>query len=550
MNENQNWDALREHFENIKDNINIAELFSSNPKRFNEFSLCLDNLLYDYSKQRVTRETLNRLLDLAHGAHLKQKIEDLFSGKKINVTENRSVLHTALRDFSTKPLYIDGKDIKEEVLLTLCQMEAFVEGIHGGEICGITGKPFTDILCLGIGGSELGPLLVSEALTQYKTSDLRLHFVSNCFGEQLASKLHQLNPETTLCIVSSKTFTTPETLINAQSVLDWMQSWAQSCNPSRSNKCLSMPVQDPKSIFKHFVAVTANKERAADFGILPENIFEFWDWVGGRYSIWSAVGLPVALLLGMSHFKAFLRGAKWMDAHFYTAPFEQNMPVIMALLGIWNVNFWGAATLAIVPYDNRLDKFPDYLQQLEMESNGKSTNIEKNPVKNATAPVIWGGIGCNAQHAFMQLLHQGTQMIPVDFLIAARGDDHYPNQHNLLFASCLSQSKALMEGASDKVFPAKMCPGNRPSSTLVFSDLTPHMLGALIALYEHKVFVQGVIWGINSFDQFGVELGKQLAKKILASMDESDEDTDSSSLGLMQFFRSYEKETGFPPSRE
>lgn len=526
------WVELQEHYHDSAE-VKCRDLFESDPKRFEQFSLQVGDILFDYSKQLVTKDTVEKLCALAESVELNNKIKAIFSGEIVNRTENQAALHTALRDFSLNPVMVKGQDVKDKVQAELQKMAELAEAIHLARRLGSTGIAFTDVLCLGIGGSELGPALVCEALDGYKVCDLKFHFISNVFGQTLAECLRQLNPETTLCLISSKSFTTPETLRNAVSVQQWYKSRTLSAG---------------HSFDKHLLAVTAHKERAMNFGILEENIFEFWEWVGGRYSIWSAVGLPVLLKIGVPHFMSFLRGARLMDSHFYTAAFEQNMPVLMALLGIWNTNFLNTKSHAILPYDDRLRLFPAYLQQLEMESNGKSINEFLLPVDYSTAPVVWGGIGCNGQHAFMQLLHQGTEIIPVDFLVAAKGDPEFKEQHQLLVASCLSQSKALMEGQNDAFFSesdpikaAKLCSGNRPSSTLFYSELTPQILGSLIALYEHKVFVQGVIWGINSFDQWGVELGKRLAKNILPNLekDPNEFQSDSSTKGLIRFFQEY-----------
>lgn len=506
----------------------LQDLFQQDPKRFEKFSLEIEGLLLDYSKQRITEHTFKKLISLAESAGLSTKIKALFSGEVVNRSENRPALHTALRDFSANPLMVQGEDIKVNIAENLLHMEDFSDKLRSGEYRSPSGQPITDVLCLGIGGSELGPYFVCEALEQYKITDLRFHFVSNVFGPTLEERLKTLRPESTLCIISSKTFTTPETLQNALSVKAWFES----------------TIKTP-----YMVAITANPKRAEAFGISKEFIFEFWDWVGGRYSIWSSVGLPVVLKIGMDHFKSFLRGARKMDSHFYSAPFSENMPVIMGLLGLWNHNFLEAKTYALLPYDDRLRSFPAYLQQLEMESNGKRVDESGEYLSISTAPVVWGGVGCNGQHAYMQLLHQGTQMIPVDFLIGAKiSPPEFQDQHKLLMASCLSQSKALMEGEMkeaskdgvvDPLNKAKSTPGNCPSNTLIYSELTPHTLGSLIALYEHKIFVQGVLWGINSFDQWGVELGKTLAKNILPHLDQELDkfETDSSTKGLISYFQ-------------
>lgn len=526
-------------------NQSVGDLFASNPHRFRQFSLQVGELLFDYSKQRVQAETLTLLCDLARAAGLPQAIEDLFTGQAINRSENRAVLHTALRDLDPAALPVEGKDIKPAIQAVLDQLEIFSEKLRSKTYLSASGRPFTDILCLGIGGSELGPVLLDQALSPYKTAALQLHFVSNV-DASLPQLLKKLDPHQTLCIISSKTFTTAETLENVKAV----KAWFRAALPKEAN------------VAQNLVAVTANRKRAEQFGILPEQVFELWDWVGGRYSIWSAVGLPLILSLGMPHFKAFLAGAKAMDTHFRTAAFHENMPVLMALIGIWNRNVLEFPTLAIMPYDQRLYHFPAYLQQLEMESNGKAVNQTGDPVDYQTAPIIWGGVGCDGQHAFMQLLHQGTQIVPVDFLIGLETEGNDSDRQKLLFANCLAQAKALMEGVeaesvvegSYALASAKTCFGNRPSSLLVYPKLSPFVLGSLIALYEHKVFVQGVIWDINSFDQWGVERGKTLAKDILALLKEPSfagnlagssenklDSLDSSTQGLINFFNQTEK---------
>jgi glucose-6-phosphate isomerase len=520
------WGHLIQHQNTFEGDL--LQLFAKYPNRFEQFSLQVGDILFDYSKQRITNETLQLLVALAEESQLTEHRKALFSGEKINFSEGRAVLHPLLRDLSDTPFFFEGKNIKADIHAVLQQLETFTDNIRQQYHCGITGKPFTDIVCLGIGGSELGPSLVNEALGAYKTTHLKFHFVSNVDGHTLNTTLNILDPCTTLCIISSKTFTTPETMQNAKSIKEWFSTEFKS---------------EQKAI-QHCVAVTAQRDKAMAFGILPTHIFDLWDWVGGRYSIWSAVGLPVILAIGVPSFREFLKGAYEMDKHFYSAPFDSNMPVLMALLGIWNNNFWGFSTHAVLPYDDRLARFPAYLQQLEMESNGKSIARDGQSIAHNTAGVIWGGVGCNGQHAYMQLLHQGTHIIPVDFLLAVQGASVYPEQQKLLVASCFSQSKALMEGqiCTEEGQPldnAKVCSGNRPSSTILYPKLTPKILGSLIAAYEHKVFVQGIIWGINSFDQWGVELGKTLAKKILNDLDKKSNEiiSDGSTKGLIQFFQ-------------
>jgi glucose-6-phosphate isomerase len=493
------WQALQQHHSETVE-LKISDLFTINKQRFDSFSLQACGLLCDYSKQRITEQTLELLCDLAHQANLKAAIEKLFSGAIVNHTEQRQALHTELRHPNPH---------KTEVKKVLAQMRSFVDYVH-------TSK-YTDIIVLGIGGSDLGPRLVCESLAAFKVTDRRLHFIANVDGDTVTPLLKQLNPQTTLCIINSKTFTTVETLANATIVQNWL----------RAN------VDDAAA---HQVAVTADKNAAIAFGVSPDQIFEFWDWVGGRYSVWSAVGLPIAIRIGMDNFERFLAGAHAMDQHFCTADFAENLPVLMALLGIWNINFNHYLTLAIKPYADGLQLLPQYLQQLEMESNGKSIANHGAVVNYQTAPVIWGGVGCNGQHAYMQLLHQGTQIIPVDFIVAKRSNNGPQELQNLLVASCLGQSQALMHGR--KIAENyKSCSGNRPSTTIMVDKITPETMGGIIALYEHKVFVQGVIWQIQSFDQWGVQLGKDLIKEVLQVMHNKDlQDIDSSTAGLLQHY--------------
>jgi len=516
--------------------IHLRDLFQADLGRFSKFSIRLGDLLLDYSKQRVTAETLKKLEKLAEEANLSVHIEALFSGEAINRSEGRAALHTVLRDPTPEPFMLNDRDIKADVHRVLDKMETFVENCRTGKHLGASGERIQHVISLGIGGSELGPRMALEALRAYKSTDIKIHFISNVDGLSLASLLNELPPAETLCVINSKTFTTPETLQNARSVYAWLK------------KDLG-----EKLAFSHLVGVTANIAAAERFGILPDNIFEFWDFVGGRYSIWSSVGLPLAIAIGMGQFRAFLNGAHALDEHFRTAPFLENMPVLLGLLGIWDHNFWQCQTHAVIPYDDGLKKLPDYLQQLEMESNGKRVKQDGRVVNHQTAPVIWGGVGCNGQHAYMQLLHQGTQVIPVDFLLPAEGHADYPEQQQLLVASCLSQSKALMEGslaestlnANEPLAEAKQCLGNRPSNTLIYPKLTPAILGALIALYEHKVFVQGVLWEINSFDQWGVELGKKLVNKILPYLRDPNTISalDSSTEGLIQAIQKHQSKS-------
>lgn len=520
------WNECQTHYQDVRE-AKIRDFFVEDPLRFEKFSVEAAGLLFDYSKQHVNVETIRKLTKLAESSQLSSAIRELFSGGRINTTENRPALHTALRDLSSASIMVDGVDVKPEIMDTLNRLERFVDQVRNKERCGATGKPITDVLCLGIGGSDLGPSMVCRALANYRITNIQLHFISNVDGQSLAHALKTLDPTSTLCVINSKTFTTIETLQNAGVVKGWFERHLGNDYAK-----------------KHLVGVTANPERARQFGIEDESLFPFWDFIGGRYSIWSSVGLPVALLLGMPQFKAFLAGAHAMDTHFADAPFYQNMPVLMGMIGIWNINFFRHASQAVIPYEDSLEMFPSYLQQLEMESNGKRASRTEGFVPHQTAPVLWGGVGCNSQHAYMQLLHQSDQVIPVDFIMGAQGDPDFSEHHKLLVASCLSQSKALMEGnqkrlASDELMDAKLCLGNRPSTTLMYQKLSPSVLGALIALYEHKVFVQGIVWGINSFDQWGVELGKQLAKGILGHLEtqESEVELDGSTKGLIDYFQ-------------
>ncbi|HSN41361.1 MAG TPA: glucose-6-phosphate isomerase [Burkholderiales bacterium] len=532
------WQALRDHHRTAAGFV-LRELFEKDPARFDKFSLRCGNMLLDYSKNLATDETLRLLVELARQCRLPSWIERMFTGEKINTTENRAALHTALR--AGDEVVVDGKNVIDEVRRTLEKMERFCDGVRNGRLTGFSGHAFTDIVNIGIGGSSLGPALATEALAPYAAPHLRFHFVSNVDSAHLAGTLAPLDPETTLFIVSSKTFTTLETLANAHSARDWLLAKSG----------------DAKATLRHFAAVTANAAAARDFGIGAEHVFEFWDWVGGRYSLWSAIGLPVALSVGMERFREMLAGAHDMDEHFRTAPLERNMPVILGLIGIWYVNFFGAASHAVLPYDQSLRLLPDYLQQLEMESNGKRTTRGGSAVDYATAPVIWGSPGTDGQHAFFQLLHQGTQLIPADFIACCRSHYALNEHHTMLLANFFAQTEALMLGLSaagaeeamraqelpaDRIrelLPHRVFPGNRPSTSILIRKLEPRSLGMLIALYEHKVFVQSVVWDINAFDQWGVELGKQLASRILPELATRAEiaSHDASTNGLINFLK-------------
>ncbi|NNM56445.1 glucose-6-phosphate isomerase [Acidocella sp.] len=499
----------------------LRALFAQNPSRFAEFSAGLDDLLLDYSKTGLTETTRALLLQLAEATQVAQKRDAMFAGEKINTTENRAVLHTALRNISNSPVNVDGADVMPEVNKTLAALFQFAEGVRTGEISAADGGAFSDVINIGIGGSDLGPAMVTGALAPYHDGP-RVHFVSNVDGAHLADTIRTLDPARTLIIVASKTFTTIETMTNAHSARQWI-----------------VEALGEQAVARHFAAVSTALDKGAVFGILPERTFGFWDWVGGRYSIWSAIGLPVMLAIGPENFREFLAGAHEMDQHFRTAPFASNLPVLLALTGIWHRNICGYAARAVLPYDQRLARFPAYLQQLDMESNGKRVRKDGSAVTQATGPLVWGEPGTNGQHAFYQLLHQGTAVIPCEFLIAAQG--HEPamrEHHNLLIANCLAQTRALMLGRTLEEAhgnPHRVFPGNRPSVTLAYNKLTPRTLGRLIALYEHRVFVEAAIWDINAFDQWGVELGKELATGLLpiVASGRPDESADSSTAGLV-----------------
>jgi glucose-6-phosphate isomerase len=512
------WQALAAHAETLRD-VHLRELFARDPERFAKLSLRLDDLLLDCSKHRVTDDTLRLLLDLARATDVEGWRDRMLQGEKINATENRAVLHTALRNRSGRPVLVDGQDVMPGVHAVLEKMQGFTGQLRDGAWRGATGHAITDIVNIGIGGSDLGPLMVCEALKPYQRADLRPHFVSNVDGAHLAHTLARLDPARTLFVVASKTFTTQETMTNAGSARAWL------------TRALG-----EDAVARHFVAVSTNEAAVRGFGIDPANMFGFWDWVGGRYSLWSAIGLPIALAVGFERFEELLGGAHAMDEHFRTAPLERNLPVVQALLGVWYRDFLGASTLAILPYDQHLSRFPAYFQQGDMESNGKGVRRDGTRVDYATGPVIWGEPGTNGQHAFYQLIHQGTELVPCDFLAAAESQTPMGDHHEKLLANFFAQTEALAFGKSaaearaelegqglagealEALLPHKVFPGNRPSTSLLYRRLDPHRLGSLIALYEHKIFVQGVIWGINSFDQWGVELGKQLASKILPEL--------------------------------
>lgn len=539
------WQKLSQHQQAIS-SVHMRDLFAQDAKRFDKFSLKFADILFDYSKHRITEETLGLLFQLAREAGIESWREKMFSGEKINITENRAVLHTALRNRSNKPVMVDGHDVMPDVNAVLAQMREFSNKVRNGGWVGYTGKRITDIVNIGIGGSDLGPVMVCDALKPYASPDLNVHFVSNIDGAHLMRALHQCNPETTLFIVASKTFTTQETMTNARSARAWFLNAAK----------------DNAHVAKHFVALSTNAKAVQDFGIDTANMFAFWDWVGGRYSLWSAIGLSIALYVGMDHFEALLTGAFEMDEHFKTAPLEQNMPVIMALIGVWYNNFFHIDTQAILPYDQGLSRFPAYLQQADMESNGKFICRDGTRVPYKTGPVVWGEAGTNGQHAFYQLIHQGTQIVPADFLMPVHSHykvgDNGNTHHKILLANFLAQTQSLMLGktkqqarteleqqgfsgkALEDLLPHKVFEGNRPTTSILFDQLTPNTLGKLIALYEHKIFVQGIIWDINSYDQWGVEYGKQIAQQILPQLisDEVVSNYDSSTNGLINYSKS------------
>jgi glucose-6-phosphate isomerase len=538
------WKKLEKHF-HIIEKIKLREVFQEDSERFSRFSLQFEDILLDYSKNRITEETKKLLLELASEMNLKDAMERMFTGDKINETEKRAVLHTALRNRSHMPILVDGKDVMPEISAVLQQMENFSEKVVSGEWKGYSGKPITDIVNIGIGGSDLGPVMVTEALKSYSKPQLKTHFVSNVDGTHIVETLKKLNPETVLFMVASKTFTTQETMTNAYSARDWFLKEARN----------------ESFIAKHFVAISTNAEEVKKFGIDVENMFCFWDWVGGRYSLWSAIGLSIACSIGFENFTGLLEGAYAMDLHFRKTPFENNIPVILALLGIWYNNFFGAETQAILPYDQYLHRFAAYLQQADMESNGKLADRSGKKVSCQTGAIIWGEPGTNGQHAFYQLIHQGTKLIPCDFLAPAVSQNPLSDHHNKLLSNFFAQTEALMNGKTleevtadlkasgkseeeiKKLAPFKAFEGNKPTNSILFKKLTPRTLGSLIALYEHKIFTQGVIWNIFSFDQWGVELGKQLANKILPELshEEKVNGHDSSTNGLINAFKEMRK---------
>lgn len=539
------WKSLADHLKAMK-NRHMKDMFAEDPERFSKFSLRFEDILVDYSKNSINNETMRLLLNLAEETDVKDAIAKLFSGDKINETEDRAALHVALRNRTNTPIHLDGKDIMPEVNAVLRRIEAFSDKVIGGEWQGYTGKAVTDIVNIGIGGSDLGPVMATEALRPYAVPHLMTHFVSNIDGTHITETLRRLSPETTLFLIASKTFTTQETMTNAHTARKWFLDSAKH----------------EKYVKNHFVAISTNEKEVKKFGIAPENMFVFWDWVGGRYSLWSAIGLSIACSVGFQNFVKLLEGAHAMDRHFRETPFEKNMPVILGLIGIWHNNFCGAQTHAILPYDQYMHRFAAYFQQADMESNGKCVDRNGHEVAWQTGPVIWGEPGTNGQHAFYQLIHQGSKLIPCDFIAPAISHNPVGDHHKILLSNFFAQTEALMRGKTEKevieelrasgksaeeikkLAPFKGFKGNRPTNSILFQKLTPRTLGSLIAMYEHKIFVQGVIWNIFSFDQWGVELGKQLANRILPEIADDSPVTshDSSTNGLINAYKKLRKE--------
>ncbi len=536
------WSALKQHHEEISQ-VLMRNMFEDDQERFEKFSLTVNDILYDYSKNRITDKTVDLLLKLAHETDLPNWIERLFTGEKINNTENRAVLHTALREKAGQSIMLDGVDIMPEIKNERERVKALAEKIRSRKWRGVTGQAITDVVNIGIGGSHLGPLMVNEALRPYALHDLDVHFVSNIDENHINDTLEYLNPETTFFIIASKTFTTQDTMVNAETARRWYVNHIGS----------------DEHIHRHFSAVTSNVQLAREFGIADENIFKMWDWVGGRYSLWSAIGLSIVIAIGSEQFDELLEGAYDIDTHFRETPLEKNIPVMMALLGIWYNNFFKIQTTAVLPYDQHLHRFPAYLQQADMESNGKYVDRNGEVVDYTTGPVLFGEIGIAGQHAFFQLLHQGTKLVPADILAPISSFRCIPRHHRALMSNVFAQTEALMRGKTEqearqelrdeglndeeinKLFPYKIFPGNRPTSTILFDNLTPRTLGSIIALYEHKIFVQGIIWNINSFDQWGVELGKQLASTIAHELNDTEQVTthDCSTNGLINYYKQH-----------
>lgn len=529
------WKELEKQYAETR-NAHMRDMFAKNPRRFEEFSVSAGDLFLDYSKNRIDRKTMDLLIELAKETGVEAARDKMFAGEKINITENRAVLHTALRNRSDEPVYVDGKNVMPQIREVLAKMKTFSEAVRNGEWKGATGKEITDVVNIGIGGSDLGPVMVAEALKHYQKDNLHVHFVSNVDGTHMVETLKSLNPETTLFCVASKTFTTQETMTNARTARAWL-----------------VGALGEEAVAKHFVALSTNTEEVKKFGIDTNNMFAFWDWVGGRYSLWSAIGLSIAVAVGFDNFAELLAGAYDMDVHFKTAPLDKNIPVILGLLGVWYHNFFGAEAYAVLPYDQYLHRLPAYLQQADMESNGKGVTRNGVPVHYTTGPILFGEPGTNGQHSFYQLIHQGTHLIPCDFIIPAISLNETGNHHPILISNVLAQAEALMRGKTaqevraefeakgepeekiEKLLNHKIFSGNRPSNMIVVPQITPRTLGKLIAMYEHKIFVQGVIWNVNSYDQWGVELGKQLAGKILPEILEAKPVSthDSSTNGLI-----------------
>ncbi|TAL45191.1 MAG: glucose-6-phosphate isomerase, partial [Chitinophagaceae bacterium] len=538
------WQQLQQHFEEMK-HMHMRGLFNNDPDRFSKFSMCVQDIVFDYSKNIITEKTLQLLLQLAAECQLPMAIEAMFNGGKINETEKRSVLHTALRNFSGEPVYAEGKDVMPEIKRVLKQMKSFCNKVHAGKWRGYTGKRIRYIVNIGIGGSDLGPLMVTEALKPYWVDDIQTYFVSNVDASHIAEVLKKIKPERTLFLIASKTFTTQETMTNAYTAREWF---------------LEQAIEE-QHIARHFVALSTNETEVVKFGIDKKNMFEFWDWVGGRYSLWSAIGLSIVLTIGYKNFEELLKGAHETDIHFRTTPFEKNIPVLMALIGLWYTNFFGAQSEAILPYDQYLHRFAAYFQQGNMESNGKSVDRNGEQVVYATGPIIWGEPGTNGQHAFYQLIHQGTLLIPCDFIAPAQTHNPIHDHHKKLLSNFFAQTEALMNGKTEeeaekelekagltneeiaRLLPYKVFSGNKPTNSILVKKITPFSLGQLIAMYEHKIFVQGILWNIFSFDQWGVELGKQLANKILPELltDEKVLSHDSSTNGLINSYKEMRK---------
>jgi len=542
--ETKSWRKLASHYDEAK-KTHMRDLFAADQERFKKFSIRFDDILLDFSKNRITDETLTLLYGLAKEVDLADAIERMFSGDSINETEGRAVLHTALRNRANRPVHVDGRDVMPEVNAVLARMKIFSEGIRHGDWRGFTGKPITDVVNIGIGGSDLGPAMVTECLRPYAKEGMSTYFVSNIDGTQIVETLKKLNPETTLFMIASKTFTTQETMMNALTARAWFLAYAKKA----------------EHVARHFVAISTNRKEVGAFGIDQENMFVFWDWVGGRYSLWSAIGLSIVCSIGYENFVELLTGAFEMDEHFRRTPFERNIPVTLALIGIWYTNFFGAETEVIVPYDQYMRRFPAYFQQGNMESNGKSIDRSGDRVFYQTGPVVWGEPGTNGQHAFFQLLHQGTKLVPADFLAPAISHNPVGEHHTVLLSNFFAQTEALMRGKDreqvmselkqeglskaqmQQLSPFKVFEGNRPTNSILFKQLTPRVLGSLIAMYEHKIFVQGVIWNIFSFDQWGVQLGKQLANGILPQLGDDRRVTnhDASTNGLINTLKEMRK---------